>query len=178
MVHNLNLGKYRLLVIGSSSLSGSKLIEFLKNKGCIVYGVDLFTLNSPNSSHVLKIDLRNRNNIPLLMRISQPDIIVFCHSLDEDSFNFVDYSYQIYYNLLSALVDFHELYWNNPDRKIVLCINKIGQSPTSPAEVNQLGMFRLTEIYTKKFNWKSFVLTNKNNLLKSVKRIIMDKEVL
>lgn len=161
-----------ILVAGCTNSRGFKLTKFLLNRGFSVFGVDRFHNDEVEQVvRYFRIDLRHPQSMELVMEVAKPTTVVFCPDINvsRDSFTNIDYSYIAYLNLLMNCVKFNV-------ENIILCIDEVKENPETPAELTQLSLSLMTNIFSKKAGLQNLIITRESNLLKEIKRFLLSND--
>ena len=97
-----------ILIANFLNYKAIKIGKFLKNKGYHVFGIDKFeNEDSKLADRFFKVDLRHRESLELVFTVVKPDVIIFCmDNIRNNGFDYVDYSYPTYMNILSTAIRF------------------------------------------------------------------------
>lgn len=150
-----------ILIVGFINKKAKKIADFLKRKAFSVYAMDRIVPFELKVEQFYRIDPRYKDNIKLVIGMTQPEVIIFC----PEEVVAVDYSYPTSLALFPTLLESNV-------KKLVVCLDDIVREPKTVNEVSQLAIYCLTDIYTNNFQLDTMVVTNKDNLLKKVKRFV------
>lgn len=157
-----------LLVLGSGTPVGSKIVKFLRDHQKTVYGADRIEQENDNKANkFFKMDLRNKDAMRFLFEFTDAKTIVFCgqHLTEKATYVVVDYNYQIYLNMITHLSNKHI---NN----LIVISNYGGDKPQTPVEVSWHAINLLTEVFTKAFSLNTLVIKPKDNLYKNIRNFL------
>lgn len=157
-----------VLVTNSLSAKGRKIVTYLKNNGKTVYGVDRYESPDDNpADRYFKLDLRHKESVTLLANICKPNVVIFCWDKpdEKDEFTTIDYApialNNILINLVTDLTD-----------KVILCVEKDGYGNCYPSQATEAHLITLTEAFTREYKIGGRIITNEENLLKTIKQEI------
>ena len=157
-----------ILIVGSLSLKGYKITKFLRNKGYSVIGTDRKKNGGRNKANkFMRIDLRNQNNIALLLKLYSPSTIIYCteEMKDEDQFSVVDYNPLVLQNLLIQMSQ-------NNISEIAVCVENQPDKLNTPKDLGEFNLRMLTALFSQKYNWHSKIIDKRDNLLKEIKEFV------
>ena len=162
------MGKRPILIVGSLSLKGYKITKFLRNNGYTIIGTDRRKNGGRNQANkFMRVDLRNQNNVALLLKLYTPSTIIYCmeEMKDEEQFNVVDYNPVVLQNLLIQMAQ-------NNISEIAVCVENQSDKLDTPKELGEFNLRMLTALFSQKYNWHSKILDKKDNLLRGIKEFV------
>lgn len=157
-----------ILVANSLSSKGRKIVTFLKNNGRTVYGVDRFESPQDNpADKYFRLDLRHKESVTLLANICKPQVVIYCWDKpnEADEFTTIDYAPIALNNLLVNLV-------SDLTDKVILCVEKDGYGNGYPSQATEAHLITLTEAFIRELKIGGRIITNEENLLKTIKQEI------
>src|SRR3990167_10298443 len=138
----------KILIVGSGTPVGSKIVRFLRDRQKTVYGADRIEQDNGNkASKFFKMDLKNKDAMRFLFEFTDIEVVIFCgqHLSDRATYTVIDYNYQIYLTMMTYLSEKHV---NN----LIVVSNYGKDNPQTPTEVSWYAINLLTGIFTKAFN--------------------------
>ena len=164
------MDKNQVIVSGAMSYKGVKIVNFLKNQGLKVIGVDKYSDSSKiRADKFFKLDLRRKDSVNLLLAFCRADTLVYCPDrFMENPFDSIDYNYPVYLNFLVNMKD-------KGLKNLVLCLEEKYSHPQDPYQLSQFVLRALTDMFSQKYNFRSLVIDNNDNLLKSIKRFLITR---
>ena len=157
-----------ILIVGSLGLKGYKISKFLRNNGYTVIGTDRKKNGGRNEANkFMRIDLRNQNNVALLLRLYAPSRVIYCMEeiKDEEQFNIVDYNSIVLQNFLIQMAQ-------NNISKIAVCVENQSDKLDTPKDLGEFNLRTLTALFSQKYNWHSKIIDKEDNLLTTVKEFV------